>query len=387
MFRIREILASLCPVLGRDSGDGRTRRGARAGAEEYIDNEKYQLRAVWAAAAAAGESLRNSGASSTEYGRANPALQWLRNLRFHDGDNDAIRGGPKWDTGRATRSWWAARSIRQSAVGQHPAEHAAARVRWPRGVAGLRARVTGATLAWVSTHAVKLDRTDAGRRPDDPPAPDRRPVVQPGPLYRRGSVLDRRRGNQAASGLGETEPGAETDERSPRHETHSITQGCSPATGPPLGPRTGLGCRLPASGHHEPTSANLEPKRPAMQQGPVLGAIAETLGTTNSAGQLRIASSGVTKARIRSSWSSTWRPSPGGRRTRVRLIPDALAVFAENNNELTGRSRPADPPARVPGNESFAFEQRIISESSTGKRNSAMADRADATRLATNTPS
>ena len=61
------------------------------GAEEYLDNEKYQLRPRdWAAAEEAGESLAPFITRLNEIRRDNPALHWLRNLRFHEVDNDDV---------------------------------------------------------------------------------------------------------------------------------------------------------------------------------------------------------------------------------------------------------------------------------------------------------
>jgi starch synthase (maltosyl-transferring) len=92
MFKIRAVLASmLTPSWGLYSGYELFEHVARPGAEEYIDNEKFQLRPRdWAAAEAAGQSLAPFLTRLNEIRRANPALHWLRNLHFHDIDNGAM---------------------------------------------------------------------------------------------------------------------------------------------------------------------------------------------------------------------------------------------------------------------------------------------------------
>ena len=72
---------------------------ARPGSEEYLDSEKYQLRPRdWAAAdrrrPLAGAVPRRC---STEIRREHPALQQLRNLRFHQVESDEIIAFSKRD--------------------------------------------------------------------------------------------------------------------------------------------------------------------------------------------------------------------------------------------------------------------------------------------------
>jgi starch synthase (maltosyl-transferring) len=92
MFRIRAVLASmLSPAWGMYAGYELYEHIARPGAEEYANNEKYQLRPrPWAAAEKAGESLAPFLTRLNMIRRQNPALHWLRNLRFHDMDNEAM---------------------------------------------------------------------------------------------------------------------------------------------------------------------------------------------------------------------------------------------------------------------------------------------------------
>jgi starch synthase (maltosyl-transferring) len=92
MFKIRAVLASiLCPSWGIYSGYELFEHVPRPGAEEYLNNEKYELRPrPWAAKEKAGESLAPYLARLNAVRRDNPALHWLRNLRFHEVDNDAM---------------------------------------------------------------------------------------------------------------------------------------------------------------------------------------------------------------------------------------------------------------------------------------------------------
>ena len=71
---------------------------ARPGAEEYLDNEKYELRPRdWAAAEAQGRSLAPFLTTLNRVRRDNPALHQLRNLRFHEIDNPALLCWSKHD--------------------------------------------------------------------------------------------------------------------------------------------------------------------------------------------------------------------------------------------------------------------------------------------------
>ncbi|BCJ57455.1 alpha-1,4-glucan--maltose-1-phosphate maltosyltransferase [Micromonospora endophytica] len=92
MFKIRAVLAALLsPSWGMYAGFELFEHVARPGAEEYIDNEKYELRPRdWAEAQAQGRSLAPFVATLNRVRRDNPALHRLRNLVFHDIDNPAL---------------------------------------------------------------------------------------------------------------------------------------------------------------------------------------------------------------------------------------------------------------------------------------------------------
>jgi starch synthase (maltosyl-transferring) len=94
-FRLRAALAAtMTPSWGVYAGYELYEHVARPGAEEYLDNEKYQYRPRdWAAYEAggvkAGESLAPYLKQLNEIRRAHPALHRLRNLTFHETEDAA----------------------------------------------------------------------------------------------------------------------------------------------------------------------------------------------------------------------------------------------------------------------------------------------------------
>jgi len=100
MFKIRAVLAALMsPSWGVYSGYELFEHvPVREGSEEYLDSEKYQLRPRdYEGALRDGRSLAPYLAHLNAIRRAHPALQQLRNLRFHHVDNDAIMSFSKRD--------------------------------------------------------------------------------------------------------------------------------------------------------------------------------------------------------------------------------------------------------------------------------------------------
>src|SRR5215213_3901421 len=92
-FKIRAVLAAtLSPTYGVYAGYELYEHVAlRPGSEEYLDTEKFQLRPRdWAAAEAEGRTLAPYLTRLNQVRRAHPALQRLRNLRFHHADSDQI---------------------------------------------------------------------------------------------------------------------------------------------------------------------------------------------------------------------------------------------------------------------------------------------------------
>jgi starch synthase (maltosyl-transferring) len=100
MFAIRAVLAStLSPLWGVYSGYELFEHVAvRAGSEEYLDSEKYELRPRdFAGALARGETLEPFIARLNEIRRLHPALRQLRTIKFHRIDNDALLAYSKFD--------------------------------------------------------------------------------------------------------------------------------------------------------------------------------------------------------------------------------------------------------------------------------------------------
>jgi starch synthase (maltosyl-transferring) len=99
-FSIRAILAAtLSPSWGVYSGyELYEHLPVRPGSEEYLDSEKYQLRPRdFAAAIADGRSLAPLIGKLNSIRREHPALQQLRNIRFHHVDNPELTAYSKRD--------------------------------------------------------------------------------------------------------------------------------------------------------------------------------------------------------------------------------------------------------------------------------------------------
>ncbi|GII92581.1 alpha-1,4-glucan--maltose-1-phosphate maltosyltransferase [Sinosporangium siamense] len=92
-FEIRAILAALMsPTWGVYSGYELLENvPVRPGSEEYLDSEKYQYRPRdWVAAEREGRSIAPLITQLNLFRRAHPALQELRNLRFHSVDQPEL---------------------------------------------------------------------------------------------------------------------------------------------------------------------------------------------------------------------------------------------------------------------------------------------------------
>ncbi|MFC7327777.1 alpha-1,4-glucan--maltose-1-phosphate maltosyltransferase [Marinactinospora rubrisoli] len=92
-FAIRAVLAAtMSPTWGIYSGyELCENQAVRPGSEEYLDSEKYQYRARdWAAAEATGNTVTGLIRRLNSIRRDHPALQELRNLRFHHVDQPEL---------------------------------------------------------------------------------------------------------------------------------------------------------------------------------------------------------------------------------------------------------------------------------------------------------
>ncbi|MFI8855031.1 alpha-1,4-glucan--maltose-1-phosphate maltosyltransferase, partial [Streptomyces prasinus] len=92
-FEVRAVLAAtLSPAWGIYSGyELCENTPLREGCEEYLDSEKYQLTPRdWEAAEREGRSIAPLITRLNTIRRENPALHLLRNLRFHQADQDPV---------------------------------------------------------------------------------------------------------------------------------------------------------------------------------------------------------------------------------------------------------------------------------------------------------
>lgn len=92
-FEARAVLAAtLAPTWGVYAGYELCENTAlRPGSEEYLDSEKYQLRPRdWESAEREGRTIAPLITALNRIRRRHPALQQLRDLHFHQVDNDAV---------------------------------------------------------------------------------------------------------------------------------------------------------------------------------------------------------------------------------------------------------------------------------------------------------
>jgi starch synthase (maltosyl-transferring) len=159
MFKIRTVLASmLSPSWGMYSGLELFEHVPRPGAEEYIDNEKFELKPRdWAAAERSGRSLAPYITRLNQIRRENPALHWLRNLRFHDIDNGSLLCWSKRDpdTGNtvlvicsfdASNVQWGNTTLNMPALGMEWHERFT-----------VTDQISGASYEWGQHNAVRID--------------------------------------------------------------------------------------------------------------------------------------------------------------------------------------------------------------------------------------
>lgn len=164
-FTVRAtIAATAAPLWGVYSGFELFESVARPGAEEAIDNEKYEYKPRdFAAAEAAGRSLALYLGILNRIRSDHPALGQLRNLRLHASDDDAVLVFSKHLDGRFTPDGVDDTVIVVANVDPHSVRETT--VRLDLAAIGLAddARfavddlVTGATWEWSAANYVRLD--------------------------------------------------------------------------------------------------------------------------------------------------------------------------------------------------------------------------------------
>ncbi len=158
-FAVRATLAAtMSPLWGVYSGfELYEHEPVHQGSEEYLDSEKYELRPRdFAAALERGDSLEPYIALLNTIRRENPALQQLRQIRFHEVSNDQIIAYSKVDaiSGNAvlvvinldpTATQEAMLRVDAEAIGLNPGES------FP-----VHDLVTGADYTWSTDNYVRL---------------------------------------------------------------------------------------------------------------------------------------------------------------------------------------------------------------------------------------
>ena len=162
-FELRAVLAAtLSPTWGVYSGYELCENvPLREGSEEYLDSEKYQLRPRdWETAEREGRTITPLITRLNAIRRRHPALQRLRNLRFHHTDNDKVIAYSK-TTGRDT-------VLAVVNLDPHHTQEATVSLDMPQlglewhAFMSAHDELTGETYHWGRTNYVRLD---PGRAP------------------------------------------------------------------------------------------------------------------------------------------------------------------------------------------------------------------------------
>jgi starch synthase (maltosyl-transferring) len=164
-FKIRAaIAATAAPTWGVYSGYELFENVARSGAEEYIDNEKYEYRPRdYAAALRAGMSLEPYLTMLCRVRREHPALGQLRNLRLQTSDDDGILAYSKHLPGRFSPTGTDDTVIVVANVDPHSVRETMVHLDLPSlGLApahriAVTDEVTGQSWQWGSDNYVRLD--------------------------------------------------------------------------------------------------------------------------------------------------------------------------------------------------------------------------------------
>ena len=164
-YKVRAaIAATSAPSYGVYAGYELYENVARPGAEENIDNEKFEFKLRdWAAAEAAGDSLAPYLRMLNRVRADHPALAQLRNIRFHWSDDDAVLVFSKHLDAALTESGQPDTIIVVANVDPHSARettiHLDTRI-WgvePGESFEVEDLVTGAVWTWEENNFVRLD--------------------------------------------------------------------------------------------------------------------------------------------------------------------------------------------------------------------------------------
>ncbi len=164
-FKIRAAVAATgAPTWGVYSGFELYENVARAGAEEYIDNEKYEFRPRdYARAQNLGKSLAPYLTMLNRARSEHPALRQLRNLHVHRSDDDAILVYSKYLSGAFTRSGKPDALIVVANVDPHSVRETIVHLDVTQfgipegGLFEAKDIVTGAKWTWGADNYVRLD--------------------------------------------------------------------------------------------------------------------------------------------------------------------------------------------------------------------------------------
>jgi starch synthase (maltosyl-transferring) len=167
-FKIRAaIAATAAPSWGVYSGFELFESVARVGAEEYVDNEKYQYRPRdYARADQAGESLAPYLTMLNQIRGQHPALRQLRNLTIQASEDESILVYSKYLSGRFTRSGKSDALIIVANVDPHSTRETIVHLDVTAfGIEEghdfeVRELVTGQRWTWGAANYVKLDALD-----------------------------------------------------------------------------------------------------------------------------------------------------------------------------------------------------------------------------------
>jgi starch synthase (maltosyl-transferring) len=170
-FEARAVLAAtLSPSWGVYSGyELCENTPAAPGSEEYLHSEKYELRPRdWEAAERTGQTIAPLLTALNRIRRRSPALQQLRNLHFHDTDDDAVIAYSKAAAGSTSGDAGTNTVLVVVNLDPHHTHEATVSLDMPR--LGLdwhepmpvRDELTGETYHWGRTNYVRLE---PGRSP------------------------------------------------------------------------------------------------------------------------------------------------------------------------------------------------------------------------------